>query len=110
MLSIETLWIAFGRGFSARWIPVHEVVSAIGPDKASGMLYFHAFTGCDVVFSLSGEWLTKLGSYRINQQCQIRKTTQDRSVGRQLLQAVRGQLNTFLLYLQTAAPVFVPSR
>lgn len=63
MQGLESLWIAFGQGSNARWIPVHEVVSAIGPDKASGMLYFHAFTGCDVVSSFHGKgkksaWLT----------------------------------------------------
>ena len=59
----RALWIAFGQGASTRWIPVHEVVSAIGPQKASGLLYFHAFTGCDVVSAFHGKgkksvWLT----------------------------------------------------
>ena len=62
-LGLEKMWIAFGQGANARWIPVHEVVSAIGPEKASGILYFHAFTGCDVVSSFHGKgkksaWLT----------------------------------------------------
>ena len=48
-LGLEHLWIAFGQGANARWIPVHEVVSSIGPEKVSGILFFHAFTGCDVV-------------------------------------------------------------
>jgi len=48
-LGLEKLWIEFGQGASAQWIPVHEVVSSIGPEKVGGILFFHAFTGCDVV-------------------------------------------------------------
>ena len=62
-LGLEHLWIAFGQGANARWIPVHEVVSSIGPEKVSGILFFHAFTGCDVVSGFRGKgkksaWLT----------------------------------------------------
>ena len=45
---LEKMWVAFGKGEHRRWIPIHEPVSAIGPEKTSGMLFFHAFTGCDV--------------------------------------------------------------
>ena len=34
-LGLEKLWIAFGQGASARWTPVHDVVSSIGPEKVS---------------------------------------------------------------------------
>lgn len=54
-LGLENMWIAFGQGVNIRWIPVHEVVSAIGPEKASGIPYFHAFTGCDVVSAFRGK-------------------------------------------------------
>lgn len=54
-LGLQNMWIAFGQGASARWIPVHEVVTAIGPEKTSGLLFFHAFTGCDVVSSFHGK-------------------------------------------------------
>ena len=54
-LGLENMWIAFGQGAKARWIPVHEVVSAIGPEKARGIPYFHAFTGCDVVSAFRGK-------------------------------------------------------
>ena len=55
--------IAFGQGASARWIPVHDVLTAIGPEKVSGILFFHAFTGCDVASGFRGKgkksaWLT----------------------------------------------------
>ena len=44
-------------------LPVYEVVPAIGQRKALGILYFHAFTGCDVVSAFRGKgkksaWLT----------------------------------------------------
>ena len=54
-LGLQHMWIAFGQGGNARWIPVHDVVSGIGPEKTSGILYFHAFTGCDVVSSFHGK-------------------------------------------------------
>ena len=57
------MWIDFGQGANARWIQVHEFLSAIGPEKANEILYFHAFTGCDVVPAFDGKgkksaWLT----------------------------------------------------
>ena len=54
-LGLEKMWIAFGQGAKMRWIPVHEVVSAIGLEKAGGIPYFHAFTGCDVVSAFRGK-------------------------------------------------------
>ena len=44
-MGLHNLWIEFGQGFFFRWIPIHEVVHAIGPQKARAMLYFHAFSG-----------------------------------------------------------------
>ena len=32
-----------------KWIQIHELLYAIGPARASGMMYSHAFTCCDVV-------------------------------------------------------------
>ena len=52
---LEKMWVAFGKGEHRRWIPIHELVCAIGPEKMSGMLFFHAFTGCDVVSSFNGK-------------------------------------------------------
>ena len=46
---LEKMWVAFGKGEHRRWIPIHELVSVIGPEKTNGMLFFHALTGCDVV-------------------------------------------------------------
>jgi len=41
---LEKMWIAFGQGGKFGLIPVHELVNTIGPDKASGLPFFHAFT------------------------------------------------------------------
>ena len=48
-IGVETLWTAFGHGVGMKWIPIHELLNAIGPTRARGIMYFHAFTGCDVV-------------------------------------------------------------
>ena len=45
--NIEQLWIAFGTGNDFRYIPIHEIASALCPQMAKGVLFFHAFTGCD---------------------------------------------------------------
>ncbi len=62
-LGLQRMWIDSGQGASARWIPVHELLSGIGPEKARGILYVHAFTGCDAVSAFHGKgkksaWLT----------------------------------------------------
>ena len=62
-LGLQQMWVFFGHGPFTKWIPVHEVVAAIGQRKALGILYFHAFTGCDVVSAFRGKgkksaWLT----------------------------------------------------
>jgi hypothetical protein len=54
-LGLQKLWISFGQGTSLRWIPVHEIVSQIGPEKTHGMPFFHAFTGCDLVSAFRGK-------------------------------------------------------
>ena len=54
-LGLEKMWIAFGQGANLRWIPVHDIAEAIGPERASGILFFHAFTGCDVVSAFRGK-------------------------------------------------------
>ena len=32
------------------------MVSSIGPEMVGGILFFHAFTGCDVVSGFRGPW------------------------------------------------------
>lgn len=53
-LGLKTLWIDFGRGKDHRWIPIHEIASAMGT-KSSGLCFFHAFSGCDTVSSFHGK-------------------------------------------------------
>ena len=48
-LGLEKLWVAFGQGQSLRWIAVHDLCNSLGQEKVNGMLFFHAFTGCDTV-------------------------------------------------------------
>ena len=48
-LGLQELWLAFGQGRNLKWIPVHELTSTLAPERSSGILFFHAFTGCDTV-------------------------------------------------------------
>ena len=54
-LGLEELWIVFGQRRNLRWIPVHDLAVAFGPHKTSGILFFHSFTGCDVVSAFRGK-------------------------------------------------------
>ena len=54
-IGLEQMWIRFGKGEHTRWIPIHDLVSTLGPEKTNGMLFFHAFTGCDVVSGFNGK-------------------------------------------------------
>ena len=54
-LGLKKLWIEFGQGKNQRWIPVHEINSSLGSEKALGLPFFHAFTGCDVVSAFRGK-------------------------------------------------------
>ena len=36
-------------GCNLRWFPVHDLYLSIGLEKSKGILFFHAFTGCNVV-------------------------------------------------------------
>jgi len=45
-LCVEELWIAFGVGKNFRYIPVREIVKAIGPRN---LPMFHTCTRCDTV-------------------------------------------------------------
>jgi len=49
------MWVTFGKREKTRLIPIHEVVLAIGPEKTRGILFYHAFTFCDVVCAFHGK-------------------------------------------------------
>ena len=54
VFSPQELWVAFATGSNFRFIAVHKIVDAMGPEKSAVLPIFHAFTGCDTVFGLSG--------------------------------------------------------
>ena len=54
-LGLQKMWVSFGKGEKTKWIPIHEVVPAIGPKKTRGILFFHAFSGCDMVSAFHGK-------------------------------------------------------
>ena len=43
------LWIAFGHGNKFRYIAAHTIAAYLGAEKSHGLLFLHAFTGCDSV-------------------------------------------------------------
>ena len=53
-LHISELWIEFGIGKQYRFIPAHLVALSMGPEKASALPFFHAFTGCDTTSAFCG--------------------------------------------------------
>ena len=53
-LGLQQLWVAFGQREKLRWIPIHELSCTL-TEKNNGMLFFHAFTGCDVVSAFRGK-------------------------------------------------------
>ena len=48
------LWIAFGTGKNFRYLSIHEMARALGPEKCIALPVFHAFAGCDTVSSFAG--------------------------------------------------------
>lgn len=54
-IGLQQLWVAFGQGQNLKWIPVHDVYRSIGLEKSKGLLFFHAFTGCDFVSGFRGK-------------------------------------------------------
>eukprot|EP00745_Piridium_sociabile_P026562 TRINITY_DN4240_c0_g2_i9.p1 TRINITY_DN4240_c0_g2~~TRINITY_DN4240_c0_g2_i9.p1 ORF type:complete len:1084 (-),score=281.98 TRINITY_DN4240_c0_g2_i9:490-3741(-) len=55
-IGLQQLWIAFGQGQNLRWIPVHDLCNiSLALEKRRGILFFHAFTGCDVVSAFRGK-------------------------------------------------------
>jgi len=54
LIRADELWIGIGTGKKFRYIPIHEIVVSLGPDKSRCLAVFHAFTGCDTVSSFAG--------------------------------------------------------
>jgi hypothetical protein len=53
-LLVEELWLSFGVSQHFRYIAIHKIASAMGPDKSLALLFLHAFTGCDTVSFFKG--------------------------------------------------------
>ena len=53
-LGLQELLVAFGHEQNMRWIHVHDLYYRFA-EKSKGMLFFNAFTGCDVVSSFRGK-------------------------------------------------------
>ena len=53
-LGISEMWISFGVGKQYRYIPIHDMVRALGDEKAQTLHVFHAFTGCDQTSAFLG--------------------------------------------------------
>ncbi|KAK3910810.1 putative 1-aminocyclopropane-1-carboxylate oxidase [Frankliniella fusca] len=51
---LEELWLHFGMGKHAKFIAVHEISNALGPEKSQTIIGFHAVTGCDTVSYFRG--------------------------------------------------------
>ena len=54
-LGLEQLWVSFGTGKRRRWLPIHDLSAHLGPEKSKGLLFFHAFSGCDTVSGFRGK-------------------------------------------------------
>ena len=54
-LGINELWIAFGSGKNFRFLPIHKLVTALGPQRCIALPFYHALTGCDTVSFFGGK-------------------------------------------------------
>ena len=54
-IGLQEMWLAFGQGQNMKWIAVHELKTTLGPEKCGGILFFHAFSGCDTVSAFRGK-------------------------------------------------------
>ena len=48
------LWIGFGKGKSYKDIPIHSVTALLGSPACNALLFFHAYTGCDLTSCFCG--------------------------------------------------------
>ena len=53
-LGLRELWIGFGAGKSFKDIPIHQIAQKLGQNCCKALLFFHAYTGCDVTSSMHG--------------------------------------------------------
>ena len=48
------IWLAFGHNKNFRYIAAHIITAELGDDWCKGLLFMHAFSGCDIVSSFCG--------------------------------------------------------
>ena len=48
------IWLAFGHNKNFRYIAAHTIAAELGDDWCKGLLFMHAFSGCDTVSSFCG--------------------------------------------------------
>ena len=48
-IPVDELWIAFEVGKHYRYIAAHQIAEALGEHRSRPLLFFYAFTGCDVI-------------------------------------------------------------
>ena len=53
-IPVDELWIAFGVGKHYIYIAAHQIAEALVEHRSKPLLFFHAFTGCDVISFFSG--------------------------------------------------------
>ena len=61
LLKPEKLRIEFGVGKHRRWLPIHTYASLLDESKCTALLFWYAFTGCDMVSSFRGRGKKRLG-------------------------------------------------
>ena len=49
-MNIDELWVDFGTE-GVLYYPIHDIAHELEPTTSKGILFFHAFTGCDTVSS-----------------------------------------------------------
>ena len=53
----KELWLAFGTGKQFRYLPIHDIVRSLGPERSLALPVFHALTGCDTVSFFGGNFI-----------------------------------------------------
>jgi hypothetical protein len=51
----KELWLAFGTGKQFRYLPIHDIVRSLVPERSLALPVFHALTGCDTVSFFGGK-------------------------------------------------------
>ena len=53
-LCLTELWIGFGSGKTFKEIPIHHICQQLESQRCQALLFFHAYTGCDVTSAMFG--------------------------------------------------------